>query len=157
MFLVIAPGTVAVYLPWAFSRWQLGPPLLGFVAFRALGALLILAGLPLLLDSFVRFALQGLGTPAPVAPPPHLVVTGLYRRVRNPMYVAVTSLVLGQGLFFGSISVLEYAIALWLGFFTFVLAYEEPALRAKFGQEYLDYCARVPRWLPRMKRYSQLP
>src|SRR5262245_12697661 len=91
-FLVLAPGTIAGLIPWWICRWRLAPPLLGFSGFRLIGALLMAGGLPLLLDSFARFALQGLGTPAPVAPPRHLVVTGLYRYVRNPMYVSVLSL-----------------------------------------------------------------
>src|SRR5262249_7027763 len=127
-------------------------PLLGFFPFRILGGLIILAGLPVLLDSFARFAIQGLGTPAPVAPPQHLVVTGLYRYVRNPMYVALLSLILGQGLLCGSVSLLEYGLVVWLAFFGFVLLYEEPTLRAKFGKEYEDYCSRVPRWIPHFRR-----
>ena len=96
IFLVIAPGTLAVYVPWYLTHWHFAPPL--FPIARVLGAALIVAGLPILLDSFARFALQGLGTPAPVMPPKRLVVTGLYRYVRNPMYVAVTALIAGQGL-----------------------------------------------------------
>jgi protein-S-isoprenylcysteine O-methyltransferase Ste14 len=151
VFLVIAPGTLAGYVPWRICRWQFAPPLLGFLPFRMIGALLIALGLPVLLDSFARFALQGLGTPAPVAPPKHLVVTGLYRYVRNPMYVAVTSLILGQGLLFGTVRVLEYGIIVWLGFHIFVLAYEEPTLRSKFGDQYREFCANVRRWLPRVR------
>ena len=150
VFLVIAPGTLAGYVPWRICRWQFAPPLLGFFPFRVIGALLIALGLPVLLDSFARFAIQGLGTPAPLAPPKHLVVTGLYRYVRNPMYVAVTSLILGQGLLFGSVRVLEYALVVGLGFHLFVLLYEEPALRGKFVEEYKEFCAHVPRWLPRL-------
>jgi len=151
IFLVIAPGTLAVYIPWTFTRWRLAPPLLDLAALRVVGGLMIAAGLPVLLDSFGRFAIQGLGTPAPIAPPQHLVVTGLYRYVRNPIYVAVTSLIVGQGLLFGSLRLLEYGLVVWLGFFAFVLLSEEPALRSKFGREYEDYCARVPRWIPRLK------
>jgi protein-S-isoprenylcysteine O-methyltransferase Ste14 len=127
------------------------PALPGFFPLRILSGLLILAGLPVLLDSFARFAIQGLGTPAPVAPPQRLVVSGLYRYVRNPMYVAVLALIFGQGLLFGSVTLLEYGLALWLGFFAFVLLYEEPTLRTKFGKEYDDYCERVPRWIPRLR------
>jgi protein-S-isoprenylcysteine O-methyltransferase Ste14 len=150
VFLVVAPGTLAVYGPWAFSRWHVAPPLLGFFPFRVIGVLLMALGLPVLLDSFARFAIQGLGTPAPIAPPQHLVVTGLYRYVRNPMYVAVSSLIFGQGLFFGNVSILEYGLAVWLGFHIFVLAYEEPTLRGKFGDEYKEFCAHVRRWWPRI-------
>jgi len=155
VFLVVAPGTLAVYGPWAFSRWHVAPPLLGFFPFRVIGVLLMALGLPVLLDSFARFAIQGLGTPAPIAPPQHLVVTGLYRYVRNPMYVAVSSLIFGQGLFFGNVSILEYGLAVWLGFHIFVLAYEEPTLRGKFGDEYKEFCAHVRRWWPRITPWQE--
>jgi protein-S-isoprenylcysteine O-methyltransferase Ste14 len=151
IFLVIAPGTLAVYIPWAITRWRITPSLLHIPPLRILGALMIAAGLPILLDSFARFAIQGLGTPAPVAPPQRLVVTGLYRYVRNPMYVAVSLLIFGQGLLFGSATLLQYGLVVWLGFFAFVLFYEEPTLRGKFGDEYQQYCARVPRWIPRLR------
>jgi protein-S-isoprenylcysteine O-methyltransferase Ste14 len=150
VFLVIAPGTVAALVPWWITRWRFGPPLLGIPLIRAAGVLLVAAGLPVLLDSFARFAIQGLGTPAPVAPTVHLVVTGFYRHVRNPMYVAVASVIFGQGLLFGSVRVLEYGAAVWLAFHLFVLLYEEPVLRRRYGAEYDRFVAEVPRWLPRL-------
>jgi protein-S-isoprenylcysteine O-methyltransferase Ste14 len=128
--------------------------LLGFVPFRIAGALMIGAGLLALLDSFARFAIRGLGTPAPVAPPQHLVVTGPYRHVRNPMYVAVLSLIFGQGLFFGSVRLLEYGLVVWLACLAMVFLFEEPALGRKFGEEYAEFCASVPRWIPRLKRFE---
>src|SRR5258706_4656829 len=139
VFLVIAPGTLAVYVRWTLSRWHMAPPLLGFFPFRVIGGLLIALGLPVLLDSFARFAIQGLGTPAPIAPPQHLVVTGLYRYVRNPMYVAVSSLIFGQGLLFGNVSILEYGLAVWLGFHIFVLASKKPTPTSKFRDEYKEF------------------
>lgn len=148
IFLVIAPGTLAVVVPWYLTHWHFAPP--PFPIARVLGAALIVAGLPILLDSFARFALQGLGTPAPVMPPQRLVVTGFYRYVRNPMYVAVTALIAGQGLLFGSVAVLEYGALLWVGFFAFVVAYEEPTLDEQFRDEYRRYRANVRRWLPRI-------
>jgi len=151
IFLVIAPGTLAIYGPWAITRWRFAPPLLGVFSLRILGVLMIVGGLPILLDSFIRFALQGLGTPAPIAPPQRLVVTGLYRWVRNPMYVAVSLLIFGQGLLFGSVRLLEYGLLVWLAFFAFVALYEEPALSRKFGKEYEEYCGQVSRWVPRAK------
>src|ERR1043165_6902556 len=147
IFLVIAPGALAVYLAWDLTRWPLEPEL--FPIARVIGAVLIVAGLPVLLDSFARFALQGLGTPAPVMSPKRLVVTGLYRYVRNPMYVAVTALIIGQGLLFGSAAVLEYGAIVWAAFFVFVLAYEEPALGEPFPEEYKRYRSNVRRWIPR--------
>jgi protein-S-isoprenylcysteine O-methyltransferase Ste14 len=111
---------------------------------------MILAGLPVLLDSFARFAVEGLGTPAPVFPASHLVVTGWYRYVRNPMYVAVLSVIVGQALIFGSVALLEYGSLAWLLAHVFVLAYEEPTLRGTFGEEYQIYRTNVPRWIPRL-------
>jgi protein-S-isoprenylcysteine O-methyltransferase Ste14 len=150
VFLVIAPGFVAGLAPWWISGWRLGTPFLGMPVFRVAGGILIGVGAAGLLDSFVRFAVQGLGTPAPVFPTRHLVVTGLYRFVRNPMYVAVISAILGQGLFFGNVALLEYGMVVWLLFHLFVLGYEEPTLRATFGPEYELFCSAVPRWIPRL-------
>ena len=149
IFLVIAPGFVAGLVPWWISHWRMEAPFFGWPMFRIAGGILIGLGLIGLLDSFARFALQGMGTPAPVFPTRHLVVTGLYRYVRNPMYVAVASAILGQGLLFGNVSLLEYGGVVWLLFYLFVLGYEEPALRASFGDEYKLFCAEVPRWIPR--------
>src|SRR5215472_11501905 len=129
IFLVIAPGIVAGYVPWRICKWHVGAPLLGISLFRVFGVLLVAAGLPVLLDSFARFALQGLGTPALIFPTRHLVVSGLFRYVRNPMYMAILSLIFGQGLRFGNFRVLEYAIAVWVAFYFCVLIYEEPTLR----------------------------
>ena len=154
VFLVLAPGTLAALIPWSLSRWRLEPPLLGWPWLRALGAILILLGLPVLLAAFGRFALEGRGTPAPILPPERLVVGGFYRHVRNPMYVAVTSLILGQGLLLGHASLLAYGLVVLLGFHLFVLGYEEPALRRRFGAEYEAYCAGVNRWLPRLRPWT---
>jgi len=155
IFLVIAPGIVAGYVPWLICRWQVGPPLMGIYVLRLVGLFLIAAGLPILLDSFARFALHGLGTPAPIFPTRHLVVNGLFRYVRNPMYVAVLSLILGQALVFGSVRVLEYGFAVWAAFYLFVLVYEEPALRKTYGAEYEQFCANVPRWIPRLRPWQR--
>jgi protein-S-isoprenylcysteine O-methyltransferase Ste14 len=102
-----------------------------------------------------RFAFQGVGTPAPIFPTQHLVVKGFYRYVRNPMYVAVVWVILGQALFLGNIHVLAYAIFVWLAFHSFVLIYEEPTLRKSFGAEYETFCAHVPRWIPRLSRWRE--
>ena len=151
VFLVIAPGFIAGWVPWWISHWQLEAPFFGMQFFRFVGAALLTLGLAGLLDSFVRFALQGIGTPAPVFPTRHLVVTGLYRYVRNPMYVAVVSAILGQGLLLGNLKLLAYGGLVFLLFHLFVLVYEEPTMRATFGSEYESFCARVPRWIPRFR------
>ena len=103
VFLLLAPGIVAGLVPSWISRWRVRAPFLGFTPFRVIGALFIASAIPVLLESFGRFALQGLGTPAPIFPTRHLVVKGLYRYVRNPMYLAVVSLILGQALLLGDI------------------------------------------------------
>lgn len=90
-----------------------------------------------------------MGTPLPAAPPERLVATGLYRYVRNPMYVAVVSIILGQALLFGNLTLLGYCFVVWLLFHIFVLAYEKPNLRARFGKGYKCFYANVPRWIPR--------
>ncbi|MGD0190144.1 MAG: isoprenylcysteine carboxylmethyltransferase family protein [Rhizomicrobium sp.] len=154
LFLVIAPGTVAGLIPWAFSAYRLGPASPEIWAVRALGILLISAGLLFLLDSFGQFALRGIGTPAPIAPTRHLVVGGYYRYVRNPMYVSVLALILGQALLFGNLALFAYAVIVWAAFYAFVLGYEEPALRTAFDEEYLSYCAHVPRWIPRLRPWK---
>jgi protein-S-isoprenylcysteine O-methyltransferase Ste14 len=155
VFLVIAPGVVAGLVPWWLSRWRVEAPF--GMPFRFVGGILLTLGIIGLLDSFVRFALQGAGTPAPVFPTRRLVVTGLYRYVRNPMYVAVVSAILGQGLILGNVRLLVYGALVWLLFHLFVLGYEEPTLRASFGSEYKDFCAEVPRWIPRFTPWRSDP
>lgn len=147
VFLVIAPGTIAGYVPWLLTRWKPGS---GPLPLRVAGAVLIAAGAGGLLDSFGRFAIQGLGTPAPVAPPAILVATGLYRYVRNPMYCAVLAAIFGQALLLARWNLLLYGAAVWAGFHAFVLLYEEPVLRSRFGADYDRFRANVPRWLPRL-------
>lgn len=111
---------------------------------------LIIAAAPVLLESFARFAWQGLGTPAPLFPTQHLIVKGFYRYVRNPMYLAVVTMVISQALLFGNLCVLAYGLFAWLVTHIFVLAYEEPTLRKTFGAEYEANRAKVPRWIPRL-------
>lgn len=149
VFLVIAPGFIAGLAPFWISRWRMQDPFPGFALFRACGVMLIALGAAVVLESFARFALKGLGTPAPVFPPCHLVISGLYRYVRNPMYIAVVSVIVGQAALFGSLALLEYAGVIWLLFHVWVLIYEEPTLRTTFGPEYQSFCATVPRWIPR--------
>ena len=150
LFFAVAPSSVAGLVPWWITRWEFRPPFFDLDATRAVGILLIVAGLPGLVDSFARFALQGLGTPAPIAPTQNLVVTGLYRYVRNPIYVALVAVILGQAVLFGDQRLLGYGALIWLAFHIFVLAYEEPTLRQSYGAEYESYRANVPRWLPRL-------
>lgn len=150
VFFLIAPCTVAGIVPWWISRWQFMPPFLDAEFTRVVGAVLTVAGAAVLVDSFARFALQGLGTPAPVLPPRHLVVSGLYRHVRNPMYVGLVSAILGQALLFADTRLLLYGALVWLACHTFVVLYEEPTLARTFGAQYEAFRAHVPRWIPRM-------
>ena len=151
LFFFLAPGFVAGLVPWWITRWRMPPPSPVSIAASAAGVLLAAAGLAVLVEAFWRFATKGLGTPAPVMPTRHLVVTGLYRRVRNPMYLAVTAILLGQALLFGSLGLLEYAAVVWVLFHFFVLAYEEPTLEAAHPLGYAEFRANVPRWIPRRR------
>jgi protein-S-isoprenylcysteine O-methyltransferase Ste14 len=154
LFLVAAPGTVAGLIPWLISRWRFaGEP--GNLSLLPIAAVALLAGAAILLDSFVRFAWTGLGTPAPIAPTRRLIVSGLYRHVRNPMYVAVLLLIFGQALLFGSIALLAYGAAMWLIFHLFVTGYEEPTLREQFPADYDAFVQGVPRWLPRLRPWRR--
>jgi protein-S-isoprenylcysteine O-methyltransferase Ste14 len=150
VFFCVAPATVAGVIPWALTRWRTQPPLLGASALFWLGCALIGAGATVVLESFARFAVKGLGTPAPVAPTQFLVVSGLYRYVRNPMYIGVLSAIVGQALLLGSTLLLEYAAFTWACFFAFVVLYEERSLQRRFGAGYESYRASVPRWWPRI-------
>jgi protein-S-isoprenylcysteine O-methyltransferase Ste14 len=151
------PLQVAGTVPWLLSRWRMRPPFWGWAGFRAVGILLIAAGLPVLVAAVVRFVRQGRGVPTPVLAARHLVVTGLYRYVRNPMYVAVLSVIVGQGLLLGSAPVLRYALVVAAGFHLFVLLHEEPWLRHRFGAEYEAYCRGVRRWWPRLRPWTAPP
>src|ERR1700757_1051813 len=144
------PCVMAGLIPWSMTRWDSKPAFFGLEGARSVGVLLILVGLPGIVDSFARFALQGLGTPAPVAPPKNLVVTGLYRHVRNPIYVALVAIILGQAVLMGDWRLIVYGALLSLVFHVAVVAYEEPTLEQTFGKEYEAFRAAVPRWIPRM-------
>ena len=145
-FLVLAPGVMAVLIPYLLTGYEAQD---AWLPARIAGAALITAGTAALLHAFARFALQGLGTPAPIAPTERLVITGLYRYVRNPMYLAVASTILGQWLLLGRPVLLAYAIVFGAIVYAFVRGYEEPTLRARYGEEYERYRAAVPGWWPR--------
>jgi protein-S-isoprenylcysteine O-methyltransferase Ste14 len=148
VFLLIAPGVAAGLVPWLLTGWDsTDPPL----ALKLLGALLTAAGAAVLLHTFARFVVEGLGTPAPVAPPEHLVVRGAYRYVRNPMYLGVAATIIGQAALLGRPALLLYALAFLAVVASFVRLYEEPTLRKRFGAEYDDYRRAVPAWLPRVR------
>src|SRR5436190_11632992 len=150
MFFVVAPLVLAGVIPRWVTQWEFRPAFFGVDLTRLLGGLLIVAGVPGLLDSFARFALEGRGTPAPIAPPQKLVVTGLYRYGRNPVYIAVVAVILGQALLFGDGRLLWYGALLWLSFHVVVVVFEEPTLKETFDTEYESFRTNVPRWIPRV-------
>ena len=153
-FLVAAPGVVAGLVPWLLTGWRSsGPP----VSVAVLGAALIALGAGVLLHAFGRFVVEGRGTPAPIAPTERLVVGGLYRHVRNPMYVAVGTTIVGQALLLGRPLLLAYAAAFWLVVAAFVGGYEEPTLSARYGEQYAAYRRAVPAWWPRLQPWSPNP
>jgi protein-S-isoprenylcysteine O-methyltransferase Ste14 len=149
IFFAVAPGTVAVLGPWLLTGWQPGAPFVVWAPVRLAGALLVVAGTTVLIHAFARFVVEGLGTPAPVAPTEHLVVGGLYRYVRNPMYLAVTATIVGQALLLWRPVLLVYAAVIATAFVLFVLGYEQPALRQRYGDSYEAYRQEVPAWWPR--------
>jgi protein-S-isoprenylcysteine O-methyltransferase Ste14 len=148
VFLVLAPGVVAGVIPWWLTGWEsddLWAPL------RVLGAALIVAGAAVLLHAFARFVVEGLGTPAPVAPTERLVIGGLYRCVRNPMYLAVGATIVGQSLLLGQVGLLAYAAVFGAAVLAFVRLYEEPTLARRYGEQYEAYRRAVPGWWPRWR------
>lgn len=154
LFFLLAPGVFAGVVPWLLTRWGLRPAFLGLEATRWVGVALIVIGVAGLVDSFARFALQGLGTPAPIAPPQKLVVTGLYRYVRNPMYVAFLGVIFGQAFLFADTRLLAYGALVWLAAHLYVVFYEEWRLKRNFGIQYTLYKNAVPRWIPRLAPWS---
>ena len=157
VFFFVAPGTVAGFVPWWITKWQFQPSVLPFAPFHWIGVALILAGLVPLVSSFGRFAWQGQGTPAPIAPPTRLVVSGFYRYVRNPMYVSVVVILTGEAALFADRRVLVWAAVFWLMTHVFVRVVEEPALAKTFGTDYEAYRANVPRWIPRVAPWAPPP
>jgi protein-S-isoprenylcysteine O-methyltransferase Ste14 len=154
LFFLIAPGSVSGLLPVWIARGHDPSPVLESPGFHIAGIVLAIMGAAPLVESFARFALVGLGTPAPVAPPKHLVVTGFYRYMRNPMYIGVLTIISGDALILADPWLFAYAVAVWLLFQSFVLVYEEPTLRRRYGNEYDTFCAHVPRWIPRLTPWT---
>ena len=153
VFTILVPGTVTILVPYWLLSSSSNPPSMGLGAFRYAGLLPISVGVATYLWCAWDFTFAGRGTPAPIDPPRELVVRGLYRYVRNPMYVGVLLILCGEVLLFGSWVLLEYTAIIFIFFFLFIMLYEEPTLKQKFGDSYDHYCLNVPRWLPfRMRR-----
>ena len=151
LWTILLPGMVAGYVPWTVfglrhARLEPADP------FGALALAVIVLGIALLAACIFEFARSGRGTLSPVDPPRHLVVRGLYRYVRNPMYLSVTTILLGEVLLARSPALAAYWAVWFAAANLFVIAYEEPALRQKFGSSYDEYARRVGRWIPRRRR-----
>jgi protein-S-isoprenylcysteine O-methyltransferase Ste14 len=152
LFTIVVPGTVAVLVP----AWIVG----GFVRPAAgtwtwLGVLTISAGAAIYFRCAWEFAVRGLGTPAPIAPTKFLVTTALHQYVRNPMYIGVALVIVGEAALYRSLHLLGYAALMLLTAHVFVVFYEEPTLRRTFGESYEQYQRAVPRWIPRIRRERQ--
>jgi protein-S-isoprenylcysteine O-methyltransferase Ste14 len=148
LFLIVAPGMIAGYIPLALFRT--GPQLQTGV-FACLAIPFWLTGGVIVLWSFWNFLHEGRGTPAPIDPPKELVAVGFYRYVRNPMYIGVLAIIIGHFLWLGYWYLLIYAAIVFTGFHIFVTFYEEPTLKRNFGAAYEQYRQRVPRWIPRLR------
>lgn len=148
LFLILAPGMVAGYIPLMLLRRgsQIETGIFAYLAFP----LWVMGGI-ILLWSFWNFLIQGRGTPAPIDPPKELVVAGFYRYVRNPMYVGIFLILLGHFLWFKFVWLLVYLVIAFVTVHLFVTLYEEPTLKQKFGAAYEDYLKRVPRWIPKFR------
>jgi protein-S-isoprenylcysteine O-methyltransferase Ste14 len=154
LFFAIAPGVVAGLAPWWLTRWRVRGPLAHWAPVRMAGlAMLILAAI-VLIQAFARFVTEGHGTPAPAAPAEHLVIGGLYRYVRNPMYLAVVAAITGQALALGQPVLLGYAAVVCVTTAAFARWYEEPALARQFGAQYEAYRHDVPAWRPRIRPWK---
>jgi protein-S-isoprenylcysteine O-methyltransferase Ste14 len=149
VFFLVAPTMVAVVVPWLLTGWQVGGSWPVPILAAVVGVVCIAIGGIALIHSFARFVIDGLGTPAPVAPTEELVVTGLYRWVRNPMYLAVELVIVGQALLLRQWLLLGYAALVGAAVAMFVYFYEEPTLAERHGDRYTAYQATVPRWIPR--------
>jgi protein-S-isoprenylcysteine O-methyltransferase Ste14 len=156
LFLALAPGAVVGLVPWVLTHWQMLRRDAWWSPAAAMGAIILAAGLAFLLHAFARFVLEGVGTPAPLAPTERLVVGGMYRYVRNPMYIAVVAAIIGQALLLAQPVLVVYGVVVWLVVAAFARWYEEPTLARRFGADYAAYRAAVPAWLPRLRPWTPL-
>jgi len=150
LFLAVAPGFVAGLVPWWLTGWQPAGP----VPLAVSTAGVVVVGAAVLLHAFVRFVAEGLGTPTPLAPTQRLVIGGLYRYVRNPMYLAVAATILGQAMIFRRPGMVLYASVFAVAVGAFAHFYEEPTLARRFGAEYDAYRRAIPAWWPRRRPWS---
>ena len=154
-FFCAAPGVVGGLVPWLLTGWVLPPSSKTSLILRGcLAAVAVLSGMVVLIGAFVRFVREGSGTPAPVAPTDRLVIGGMFRFVRNPMYLAVVTILLGQSVLFASTTLLIYTFVVWAAMAAFVRWYEEPVLTTRYGQQYADYRRNVRAWWPKLKPWN---
>ncbi len=155
LFFATAPGIVAGLIPWWLTGWRVRGPLAHWAPVRLAGLVILILGTVVLVRAFARFVAEGRGTPAPVAPTERLVIGGLYRYVRNPMYLAVVAAITGQALALGQPVLLGYAAVVWVTVAAFARWYEEPTLARQFGAQYEAYRRGVPAWRPRTRPWKQ--
>lgn len=151
IFTLLVPGSITVAIPFSFLTPGAALHIGGY---RLSGILPIVIGASFYFRCAWDFALFGRGTPAPIDPPRKLVSRGLYRLIRNPMYAGVLLVLLGEAILFGSVTILRYALLVGAFFHLFVIYYEEPTLKKKFGAAYGEYCRAVPRWIPGLQFFS---
>jgi protein-S-isoprenylcysteine O-methyltransferase Ste14 len=154
VFFLLAPSLVAGAVPWMLTSWQPGDAAPGWNPLRVLAGALVICAMGVLISAFIRFVTEGRGTPAPVAPTAVLVVGGLYRYIRNPMYVAVLTIIAGQAAMLWRPILLGYSLIVALAVVSFVHWYEEPILSQRYGPQYDSYRRAVPGWRPRIRPWQ---
>ncbi len=152
VFTLLLPGVFLVLVPYFLLSVSGDGFTVDIGSFRYFGVLPVLLGILIYIQCAWSFVSLGKGTPAPVDPPKELVVQGMYKYVRNPMYLGVLFLLMGEVIFFGSLLLILYTALVFLCFHIFVVVYEEPHLRARFGDSYRRYRESVPRWIPRWRK-----
>jgi protein-S-isoprenylcysteine O-methyltransferase Ste14 len=155
IFTILVPGSATILAPYLLVSSGLAQHRCDIGLLRLAGFVPLLPGIAVYLWCAGNFAVIGKGTPAPIDPPKVLVQRGLYRLVRNPMYVGILLILAGEAVLLGSLPLAAYAGLLWLAFHLFVVSYEEPFLRKKFGSAYDEYRNHVPRWVPKVFRNPQ--
>ncbi len=147
-FTILQPGIVAGLIPYWILRKEVDRVFIWpWRFYNYLGLILFIPGIALMLNCIIRFAVQGRGTLSPLDPTKRLVIAGPYRFCRNPMYVGVMMILIGETIFSQSVNLLIYSIAILIGFNLFIIFFEEPRLKREFGEEYRQYCQKVRRWI----------
>lgn len=149
--IIVVPGGACGLIPYYILIAAHVPLTPTFSLLQFIAVLVAAVGVYLILWVSAAFVRQGKGTPIPIEPPTRLVITGLYRYVRNSMYVGAILLILGEAVYFSCLWLVIYAGGLWALFHTFMLIFEEPQLKRRFGTDYEQYLSEVPRWIPRLR------